>query len=162
MTRIFEGKSVEHDYFLLPPEVQGGSIAKTILRNSLDIYDSMGLDRITLHANINVGGYAWSRYGFKPKSKGWWRAFVDSSLNEKWLNLRESIAGQGADSVVKEVDRLMKSKDPRAIRQVAALKHATPGGQPLGKALLLDTDWFGELDLNDPEDYGIFSAYLNQ
>jgi hypothetical protein len=58
-------KSVYHERFALPNSVQEGGVAGKVLKESLSEYDTMGIERIDLHANISVGGYAWASYGFE-------------------------------------------------------------------------------------------------
>lgn len=58
-------KSVYHERFALPNSIQEGGIAGKVLKESLQEYDKMGVQRIDLHANISVGGYAWASYGFE-------------------------------------------------------------------------------------------------
>lgn len=58
-------KSVYHERFALPNSVQEGGVAGKVLKESLAEYDAMGVERIDLHANISVGGYAWASYGFE-------------------------------------------------------------------------------------------------
>lgn len=58
-------KSVYHERFSLPNSVQEGGVAGKVLKESLTEYDAMGIQRMDLHANISVGGYAWASYGFE-------------------------------------------------------------------------------------------------
>jgi hypothetical protein len=31
----------------------------------------MGVTKVKVHANIDVGGYAWARFGFVPRQRSW-------------------------------------------------------------------------------------------
>lgn len=55
---------VDHVKFELDDGIKGKGIGKEVLRRSLEEYDRLGVDEIKLHANIDVGGYAWAKYGF--------------------------------------------------------------------------------------------------
>lgn len=53
-----------HEAFLLNDAAQGKGTAKQILAETLRIYQQLGVRDIILDANIDVGSYAWARYGF--------------------------------------------------------------------------------------------------
>lgn len=55
---------VSHEYLTLAPDVQGQRFAEEFNANAEQWYRESGISRIKLHANINVGGYAWARAGF--------------------------------------------------------------------------------------------------
>jgi len=160
MSRGTDGRlnKVEHDYFQMP--TQGGGVGKLFLRNQLALYDHLGIDRITLYANIDVGGYAWARYGFKVASPEWWK-MLKPQITETFNTIKDSLP----ENVAKAVKGLLRSADPKTVRRIAALQHsyvsASGSAQTLGKKLLLGTDWFGALDLNDPDDYATIISYLH-
>lgn len=55
---------VRHEVFDLPDSIKGGGLAAEVTRSSLAEYDNLGVDAVTLNANIDVGGYAWATYGY--------------------------------------------------------------------------------------------------
>jgi GNAT superfamily N-acetyltransferase len=59
------------DYFKIHDEKQGGGIGKKLLAANVEMYRKLGLDRVDVHANIDVGGYAWARYGYVPTQASW-------------------------------------------------------------------------------------------
>jgi len=59
-----QAKSVKHEVFKLPDHIKSNGIAAKVLESCLAGYRSAGIDTIKLHANIDVGGYAWASYGF--------------------------------------------------------------------------------------------------
>jgi hypothetical protein len=59
-------ETVKHELFELPKEAQGTGISKSTIADNLILYKAAGVKEIKLHANINLGGYVWLRYGFKP------------------------------------------------------------------------------------------------
>ena len=68
---FFKGKNgnlnVQNDQLQIPESLQGTSINKDIFSDALDLYKAKGVDKIRLAANVDVGGYAWFRYGFVPE-----------------------------------------------------------------------------------------------
>src|SRR5689334_869735 len=48
-----------------------GGFAKAVPRAQFDEYERLGVSFVTVHANIDVGGYAWARFGFTPDEDGW-------------------------------------------------------------------------------------------
>ena len=152
-----KGLVVEHSEFRLSKERQGNGTAKKVLASSIRLYEELGVDRIELNANIDVGGYAWARYGFTPATKKEWRGLADA------LMLRLSkLTVSDADSV----KALLSSDNPKAIRAVAALREPVSdplsGGAmvPLGKALLLGMNWQGSLNMKDKESLNILKEYI--
>ncbi len=57
-------KNVEHSLFEMPDHLKANGLAADVTRDSLAEYDKMGIDTIKLHANIDMGGYAWAVYGY--------------------------------------------------------------------------------------------------
>ncbi len=160
----------ELSYLHIPPAAQKEGLAKRLLQNQLALHDHLGTTRIDLNANIDVGGYAWARYGFKPQSAGWWRMLRDGELSDRVRILKNTPAifsSQEGQAVLTELNRLLKSNSPDSIRQVAAMDFRVPSADgasliPLGKRLLLGTDWFGEITLTNPADYSILHNYIHQ
>lgn len=57
-------KKVDHTYLKLGSGDQGGGAVKKMFAEVVPLYQKMGLEKITTHANLDAGGYAWGRYGF--------------------------------------------------------------------------------------------------
>lgn len=57
-------KCVKHSLFELPEAKQGKGISKTIFRELFKQYETSGIDKVFVHANIDVGGLCWAKYGF--------------------------------------------------------------------------------------------------
>lgn len=72
---------VEHHLFKLDPDQQGKGIASQINRRMEELYAQWEIKAITLHANIDVGGYAWAKAGYD------W----DTTSEDKVETLRDSI-----------------------------------------------------------------------
>ncbi len=67
-------KKVKHDLFSLSPEFHSSGIAAKVTKECLTEYDKLSIDEITLHANLDVGGYAWASYGY-----GWDKKEMEES-----------------------------------------------------------------------------------
>lgn len=151
---------VHHNLFEIDSSAQGHGIAKDLLANSMQLYDQAGIGRIHLTAGLDVGGYAWAKYGFLPKDGQATRELF-SRLNQKLDGLR------GISVPTREVVRLLlKSGDPKALWTISDLDGVTAerrGEQlPLGKALLLGTCWKGVMNLDDPQARKRFHNYISR
>jgi hypothetical protein len=49
----------------------GKDIGKKILAGNIATYKKLGIERVKVHANIDVGGYAWAKYGYVPSVSSW-------------------------------------------------------------------------------------------
>lgn len=57
---------VYHSMFAMSERLQGQGISPYIQRKFLEYYDKIGITKIRTDANLDVGGYTWARYGFRP------------------------------------------------------------------------------------------------
>ena len=152
----FQAKAVDHSYLQLPRDAQGAGIAKKLLASQIETYKQLGLEKVTLHANIDVGSYAWAKYGFVPNSDSW------QTLKRQLLEKLERVATVRIPKAVKDrVKVILRSEDPRAIWALADLPDAVEG-KVIGKELLMNTHWFATLPLNDPEAMGRFNNYVGR
>ena len=112
---------VRHEIFDLPNSIKGGGLAAEVTRSSLAEYDELGVDAITLSANIDVGGYAWASYGYgwdtekyklKKTSGEWLKAtsrllpqvFRRSSTH--WMMLRELFRRLKNKSIIDDLEKI--------------------------------------------------------
>ena len=155
-----EAPEVYHKHFHLEPSAQGGGIAKDLLANSIKLYDEAGIRKVTMFAGLQVGGYAWAKYGFRPAS-----ARDARELLEDVEDRLGAMAGVPAPAR-RTVERLVQSGDPKAIWAISDLegvRGARRGHETtLGKALLLGTCWRGVLDLEDPQARARFDQYVHK
>lgn len=61
---LIRNKTVKHAVFRLPEGMKSQGLAAKMFERALPEYERAGIDQISLHANIDVGGYAWASYGF--------------------------------------------------------------------------------------------------
>jgi len=181
-------KTVENSYLKLGDGLQGGSISKTLASNQIKIWDHLGVERIELNANIDVGGYAWARYGFTPDAFEWkeLKKYTGARfISQSELAAERSIRRDAnylpnkmsvSDETAAALERIFASKDPKSIRELAALKEEVipikgfgfgkvfVKGEPIpvGKAALLNSNWNGALNLTNADDYKVFREYIAQ
>lgn len=108
-TRVIDLKNndAESSYFKMSSSEQGKGEGKTLLAANVKMYQELGLDKVEVHANIDVGGYAWAKYGYVPTQDSWddLRSTLRDKLDgsggttsytpEEW----DSMSGDNQDSV---------------------------------------------------------------
>lgn len=177
------GRLVDHEYFKVHSGNQKADLGKKLSKQFLSLYDHMEIDVISIHANIDVGGYAWARYGFIPEAHSW--PDLTSDIVRRWKQVRDN--GRSSFPAAVEVfapeeiakldaffESVGKSKNPLDVRKVAALKQTLtkPEYDPatgnyskikestIGKEILLGTDWYGKITLTKSDDYTIYRKYI--
>lgn len=55
---------VDHEYFTIDADYQRTGFARAFNENAENWYISQGIEKITVHADIDLGGYVWARQGF--------------------------------------------------------------------------------------------------
>ena len=93
-------KSVTHSLFKLPNNLQGKGISKKMFKVMIKEYENSGVSIVNVHANIDVGGYCWSKYGFKIHK---------SNLDDLMLQLEEK-STTFAKKVKDKVDKFFAYK----------------------------------------------------
>jgi hypothetical protein len=73
-------------YFQFRRENTGGGIGKKMLAGNVAMYQKLGLDKVKVGANIDVGGYAWARYGYVPTPESW--SQLSSQIISKISNMQ--------------------------------------------------------------------------
>lgn len=58
-------------YFKLERGQQNGNLGKHVLAGNIAIYQQLGVQKVRVSANIDVGGYAWAKYGYAPTQASW-------------------------------------------------------------------------------------------
>jgi hypothetical protein len=59
-------KSVDHAFYKIKnPDLEGKSSYKPVFLDQLALYKKLGYETINIHADIDVGCWAWGKYGFK-------------------------------------------------------------------------------------------------
>ncbi len=126
---------IYHAYFELDPELQGKGIATHVLESTVKLKNKTGISKVTLNANIDVGGYAWLRKGFFP-----------SDGLEDLLAEARSVARRTQNRVLyEEFEKLSKRMSQKELRG-----YFLSDDFRKYKDLFLGTMWNGETNLNDP------------
>lgn len=128
---------VKHDSFILPDELQGKGIAKSVMRSLYKQYRKCEVNEIQLLANRNIGGYAWARYGFSLDYED--ALYVVRSSHAATELVQRYYATHGKPNMI-------------PMRIVA--------DQPYGKDLLLGRSWNGKLDLGNKSERKYFESYI--
>lgn len=148
LSRMFrmedDKKVVYHDVFNLPSELQGKGLSKSVFRELFKSYESMGIDRVEVLANMDVGGYCWGRYGFSAKT---------SEIKD--LVQRRFSEGVISQNDFEDVSEILKMSGPNIrMNEIANLR--------CGKALLLSNKvkWRGFIDLHDKHQMDYLHDYI--
>lgn len=148
MTRSFSGSTVYHDVLTIPTKLQGKGLSKEILRSLYTQYQNAGIKEIQVVANMDIGGYAWAKYGFRAKADRYddLMAWARFQMNDKAISKTDFINFE-------EWITNFKGKDI-PMYEIAERKY--------GKNLLMGSAWRGSIDLTDKAQTAIFEAYLNK
>lgn len=146
LTRSFSNKTVFHETFKIPENVQGKGYAREVFKSLYEQYKNAGIENIELTANMTVGGYAWAKYGFKAKADRY-----DDLLSWGKFQLSENVISKADYSNFEEWIKNFKGKDI-PMHEIAERKY--------GKKLLMGSTWKGHIDLTDKEQTAVFEAYL--
>lgn len=137
------------DYYKAGKQGAGG--AKAFFRAALGLYQKLGISQVHLQANIDIGGYAWAKFGFKPEQATW------DNYRKDMLKYVHKLKFSAAAK--EKLTQILKDPDPRAIFVLSDLKD---GEKSVGKHMLLGTDWIGKLDLDDETSYRRLLGYIAQ
>lgn len=152
--RSVDGKrEVYHAFFKAPKELQGNGLSKRVINIYYEQYKKAGIDKIKVTANIDVGGYAWAKYGFSaPEQYQILNALIYNKTASK-------ITNQQYFRIVNKIKDHFNANPgkPFPMRKIANLGRTT---DQYGKRVLLGTNWSGELDLSNRREKKIFEDYL--
>lgn len=134
-----------HDLFAIPESMQGKGFSRKVFQMLYKEYQRMGVDYITVFANIDVGGYCWAKYGFKAKN------------HFNAVSCFEGLSDDLLEKALNFIDDYYKTNN---------LPHSAPfpmkllAQQPWGKDALLNSSWIGILDLSDRAEREFFEKYM--
>lgn len=163
---------IHHNDFEIWAEYQGNGYARKLLQNQINFYDAIGANYITMAANIDVGAYAWARYGFYLTDDG--AEALTRQLRRGWNRIiTKDLAPanpadkEAFDTSIARLERIVEKNpmEPKDLWAIASehIKVRIPGGQErkLGYHVLSGTYYNARLDLNDPEQYARLVSYIN-
>lgn len=130
-----DGFVLSHDLMVVDGRsLQGKGLANIINTASVEVADLMGIRSISVHANIDVGGYAWLRKGALPRG----------GVNQVIAIAKSNRTGN--KSLLKELDKTLSgfSSEAEAVSFIRGDEFSKY------KSLFLGTDWYGGFDTTDP------------
>lgn len=150
----FDKKTVKHSYLSINREHRDGGITKDLFASMISTYKDLGMEKVKVGANIDVGGYAWGRYGFigGPGDLAHLQQRVRNAMNDRvstWLaqgridqaqadafraKIRDAVEGT-ADTIDLACLRIAVTVDGKATKLSS-------------KPALLGSSWSGTLTLN--------------
>ena len=97
---------VYHNYLAMAPGAQGGGATKKLFTESIPLYENMGLKKVKVYANIQVGAAIWSKYGFKSyltMDQSSWESYLDGNISSlKYL--KRTISGMDEFDTLHEAE----------------------------------------------------------
>lgn len=145
-TRYFYGNKneVHHDYFkLYDTRDEGSGFGSAFYQNSEAQYEKMGVKKISLFANLSVGGYAWARMGYDFDE--------ESKLENALARLNSRIQ---SNYTFKQIDEYEKNDKPKLKHSWDIAAYKGPDGRAIGKEVLLGSDWSAFKDIT-PDSLGL-------
>jgi len=127
-----DGLVVKHEQLQLPASLRGGSINKRIFSDALDLYKARGIDKIELEANVDVGGYAWFRYGFTPRDL----SQIDSIAS--WIQKVLPIVYAGLQYDAADISAYIVKKTHNQTEEIMNLSTLLKQGQTEDAQIVLD------------------------
>lgn len=134
-----------HDFFVIPEDMQGKGFSKKTFQLLYKEYQRMGVDYITVMANIDVGGYCWAKYGFKAKNH---------------FAAVQCFEGLPDNLLQKALDFIEDYYTTNNLPHSAPFPMKLLAQQPWGKDALLNSLWSGILDLRDKAEREFFEKYM--
>jgi hypothetical protein len=144
------GLTVYHAYFKAGRT--GGGSGKHLFRCSMGVYKALGVTEVGVSANIDVGGYAWARFGYLPRDWGGLRRTIGARLDGLVRSGRPP-----SEATVQKVRRLLESDSPETLWAIADMRS---GERQLGKELLLNTSWGGVMRMSHKPTMLRFAQYV--
>lgn len=136
--------TVNHTKLVIPDELQGKGMSKELFRTLYKQYQNGGIERIKVHANMEIGGYTWGRYGFKMDEYKI-REFVENTFKD--VDIRKEVKNFVSDYF--HVNPNAQSFPMDIICQEKYKKH------------LIGSEWYGSIDLKEDLQRTVFERYMN-
>lgn len=158
--RNFEdSETVHNDWFKIDESFRGSNIATQLYASQEKALIKAGVKRVTIQANLDVGGYAWARMGFSYDENENFYSLADriSGKSDGWnTNVRlDRITGNSSFS-----DEIYDSIQGKQPYEVATMSWARNGKTVTGKDLLLGTNWYAVKNLDSSDvGYQLGQAY---
>lgn len=180
-TFSYDNDTVYHGILALDNTSQAGGVIKSMFKNVIPEYQKAGFSKVKLTANLEMGAYAWAKYGFKAsKPRECVTAFGCGIDN--LVNTHKKEGGSLSPNASKELtgiyEVLDKYKDDPSISHILsdlktphldselakAMKDNCEGGKDLtiAKAAFYNNEYDGVLDFNDATSMHRNKTYLSR
>jgi len=143
-----------HEYLELNSDVQGQGIASELNARLERMYREQGVDRIEVHANISVGGYAWARAGYDWDWRNTPVTGEQQGLLQSFVSNIEVAANRSGIDVSAEIDALrdrVRDGDYPTPFELSSVGWTDGAETWPGKEGLVGQSWYGVKHLV-PED----------
>lgn len=139
---------VEHALLRIEDDYQGTGFSKVFNRTAENYYISHGVNKVDIHAALDVGGYAWAKQGFDWAPKGGATSNVKRRFDDVLSSpsLPASVRRSG-ESLRARLDLPSSDPDYPTPREVASWGYVQGASTWPGKQTLLGSDWFGQKSL---------------
>lgn len=104
----------DHEKIQVPLGAQSTGINKKIFKDALDLYKAEDIDKITLQANVDVGGYAWFRYGFVPR---------DNDQIEQIAHWMEQVGGLVTKALKYDAKHISQFIDDKSVNKTKGINN---------------------------------------
>lgn len=135
---------VKHSSFEKNPNAPD-DLGKDVLRAHMETYERLGVHKIETYANIDVGSYAWAKYGFVAADPEAVNTLIEDGAENLYgqtvfnLDRQKNPVGKGVGMGDAEIRKLKALKSSSKFG-VWDLADAEIGGVKVGKALLMTSD----------------------
>ena len=142
-----KGVEINHSYCVIPETHQKKGLVKTIFQTSLQEYINMGAKKINVHAGLSGGGHVWARHGFVA---------IDPAEVKTILNAAQKALKTIEFGPIKRIFDKYYTDNPggKAFPMVLWAKI------DFMKDILRGSDWHGEVDLKNKEQFTNFMEYV--
>ncbi len=108
----FDNQKAYSAYFKVEKTEQDADIGKKVLAGNVAMYEKLGITEVGVTANIDVGGYAWAKYGYVPTQEAW---------NQTRQRLASTMAGSGVSGAARSTrgENTMEADDWSMLDEVA-------------------------------------------
>ena len=178
----FAKKDVHHDYLKIMEGGRGGGAVKEMFRNCIPMYKKMGMQTVSVCANLDAGGYAWARFGFRAESEmaarmlrdsvqrqvesRTWGANLPEEAREEWRAMNRVLAQAGSSLSMPQIVTGLKTPqlDKALESSIQSMMHDVPSNVPrtLIRGVLQQTSWNGKLNLYSNDDMNLLQAYVGK
>ena len=149
------GSYIVHDYFTLPEELQNKGLADPVMDFTRKQYQRFKLKLVKVHANIDVGGYAWLRKGFMPNAaESWLQGLLSSQVSHLGYLVNYSKLPSAAEkaAAAENLRLAMRLQElTKGLKRDALQKLFLSPEFSEYKPLFLKTNWYGQATLSKAE-----------